>query len=115
MMASLDAALIQLQVTIEDRVARILAPFLQRAITECCMSEFRDAMRACLHEKRGACLRIVAPPDYHQTLQGILSEEGASSEILNSADGEASLDFGDGVLETALMPWLAKLGIEAHG
>ena len=114
-MASLNAALSELQISMENRVVRILKPFLRQAITDGCRSEFRDVVRAHLREKKSACLRIAAPPDFHPALRSMLSEEETLPEILVSADNEASLDSGDCVLETTLMPWLAKLGVEAHG
>lgn len=114
-MASLNAALSELQISMENRVVRILKPFLRQAITDGCRSEFRDVVRAHLREKKSACLRIAAPPDFHPALRSMLSEEETLPEILVSADNEASLDSGDYVLETTLMPWLAKLGVEAHG
>lgn len=103
--AQLTAAFADLDATLSERVARLLAPFLTESLRRQAVEALSEAVTRLLAEPQPAAISITGPEDLIAALSGRLAGLSAAVAFTASDATEVTVSAGETVIETELSAW----------
>jgi hypothetical protein len=107
-------AIAGLKSEIEETVARILTPFVEKALVDDALSKFAIEIGKLLSDEDAIKLKISGPCDLVSQL-GELLPQGLPVTIVEGDTPEVTVFANKTVLETRLHEWLECTGVDSHG
>lgn len=92
-------------------VARVIRPFLDAALQERALDELVHAVRKAIRDTRDPVLRLTGPADLIEKV-GLALGADAAVNFVESRDGDVSVDLSPLKIETRLIEWRDRLGLE---
>lgn len=99
----------ELEKTVVNSVARILAPFLTEAWKGQVLAELETTLRALLTDRQHTHLRVSGPEDILSTLSRRLDDYGSAIEFAINSEPDVKVLANDTIIETQLNAWASRL------
>jgi hypothetical protein len=121
--AETEGALIALQISraiaaisaeIEDGVARVLTPFLEKRIVDDALAKVAFEIGKLLSDDDAIKVRICGPSDLVSQLSKRMPADVASVTVMERDQPEVTVFANKTIIETRLTEWLARLGVHSH-
>ncbi len=106
-------ALASLKSEIEETVARILRPFVAKALLEEALSKLAIEIEKLLSEDNAIQLKITGPADLISELKNLIPNN-APVTVLEGDAPEVTVFANKTVIETRLNEWLDCIGVDSH-
>ena len=107
-------AIAGLKSEIEETVARILRPLVEKALVEDALSKFAIEIGKLLSDDDAIRLKITGPSDLVSQLSNLLPQN-IPVTIIEGDTPEVTVFANKTVIETRLHEWLDCIGVDSHG
>jgi len=108
------SAIAGLKSEIEETVARILRPLVEKTLVEDALSKFAVEIGKLLSDDDAIRLKITGPSDLVSQLSNLLPQN-IPVTILEGETPEVTVFANKTVIETRLNEWLDCIGVDSHG
>jgi len=107
--SQVTAAFQDLEARLTDSLARLLTPFLNDAIRQQALEEFRGFLLTLLSDSQNTVFKVSGPEDMLSELAKKLGSPGASIQYVYNERTDVSVVVNDTVIETQLTAWTSRL------
>ncbi|MBQ0824787.1 hypothetical protein KBI52_31770 [Microvirga sp. HBU67558] len=107
--ARISEAIDHIDLSVSERVANVLRPFVSEAYRQQTLAEFKDVLAALLAGRGERLLTISGPDDLLSAMKPHLESYGSSIEFVPSDQIEVSATAQDTFVQTQLSSWASRL------
>jgi hypothetical protein len=103
--AMVSSAMGEMQAALGDALGAVLQPFLEEAVRDRALVEFRDALETVLRNRKAASLTVSCPLDLADALKGRLPDT-LDVRFVDSPSVEVKAEVSGTVIETCFRDWM---------
>jgi hypothetical protein len=107
--ARFDQLAIEMSETIGEQVARIVAPFLEQALSERMVAQLGTAIAGSLADGEATRIAVSGSPSMFEALSTALGDKAAQLDFSESETFDLTVRLDDTVLSTRLSEWASTL------